>query len=28
LARIQRISRPHAWESTALNTALDTPYRK
>jgi hypothetical protein len=28
LARIQRISRSHAWWSTASNSALDTPYRK
>jgi hypothetical protein len=27
-ARIQRISRPQAWWSTALNVVLDTPYRK
>jgi hypothetical protein len=26
LARIQRISRFHAWLSTSLNTALDTPW--
>ena len=28
LRRVQRISRPHAWWSTAPNTALDTPCRK
>ena len=28
LARIQRMSRPHTKESTALKIALDTPCRK